>query len=88
MLSPISAVQEEESPMVSLHDQDEKEADDSKVSFMTMDDDGNVVDIFGREYCRMWRFLEKHLDKMTPVRTLDDSCPFGRGVHPVSRVLQ
>ena len=35
-------------PIVSLHDQGE--TDDSKVSFMTMDEEGNVVDIFGREY--------------------------------------
>ena len=67
VISPISAVEEEKSPIVSLHDQDKKEADDSKVSFMTMDDEGNVVDIFGREYSRMWRILELFLDKMTPV---------------------
>ena len=67
MLSPISAVQEEKTPIVSLHDQDKKEADDSKVSFMTMDDDGNVVDIFGREYCRIWGILERHFDEMTPL---------------------
>jgi len=41
------AVEEEKSSIISLHDQDKKEADDSKVSFMTMDDEGNVVDIFG-----------------------------------------
>merc|ERR1719188_1393499 len=39
--------EDEESTPTPLHEQDEKHAGDDQVSFMTMDDDGNVVDIFG-----------------------------------------
>ena len=34
---------------VSMHDQQTMMVDDSHVSFMTMDDHGNIIDIFGRE---------------------------------------